>query len=81
MESKGFIQGAESVGRATPNLPDMNTNADGSVDVYFAPSAPEGQDANWIPTGEDFFLLFRLYGPAEGWLESGWKLADVEKVN
>ncbi|AXI47906.1 hypothetical protein C1J03_18990 [Sulfitobacter sp. SK012] len=81
MESKGFVQGAESVGRATPNLPDMNTNADGSVDVYFAPSAPEGQDANWIPTGEDFFLLFRLYGPAEGWLESGWKLADVEKVN
>jgi hypothetical protein len=80
MKTKGFISGAESVGRATPNLPDMNVNDDGSVDVYFAPKAPEGQEANWIPTGEDFFLLFRLYGPTEGWLQSGWKLPDVEEV-
>jgi len=36
---------------------------------------------NWIPTGEDFFLLFRLYGPSEGWIESGWKLPDLEKVS
>ncbi|WP_170125897.1 DUF1214 domain-containing protein [Pelagimonas varians] len=81
MKTKGFIQGAESVGRSSPNLPDMNVNDDGSVDVYFAPEAPEGQEANWVPTGEDFFLLFRLYGPSEGWIESGWKLPDVEKVN
>ncbi len=81
MKTKGFIQGAESVGRATPNLADMNANDDGSVDVYFAPNAPDGRQSNWIPTGEDFFLLFRLYGPREGWIESGWKLPDVEKIN
>lgn len=62
------------------SMAEMNVNEDGSVDIFFAPNAPEGQEANWISTGEDFFLLFRLYGPSEGWIESGWKLPDVEKV-
>lgn len=79
MKSKGFVQGAERVGLATPNLPDMQVNDDGSTDVFFAPEAPDGMEANWIPTGEDFFLLFRLYGPTEGWLQSGWQLPDVVK--
>ncbi|XYK81300.1 MAG: DUF1214 domain-containing protein [Labrenzia sp.] len=81
MKTKGFVSGAERVGLATPNLPDMQKNDDGSVDVYFAPEAPAGLESNWIPTGEDFFLLFRLYGPSKGWRESGWKLPDIEKVN
>lgn len=77
MASKGFVEGADRVGLASPNLPDMQLNADGSVDVYFAPEAPAGLDTNWIPTGEDFFVLFRLYGPAEGWLETGWRLPEL----
>jgi hypothetical protein len=80
MKSKGFIEDASVVGRATPNVKDMVKNDDGSVDVYFAPEAPEGMEANWIPTGEDWFTLFRLYGPKKGWYESGWKLSDIEKV-
>ncbi len=81
MKTKGFVKGNERVGLATPNLPDMQVNEDGSADVYFGPTPPEGLESNWIPTGEDFFLLFRLYGPAEGWIESGWQLPDLERVN
>jgi hypothetical protein len=81
METKGFIQGAERVGLATPNMESMIVKDDGSVDIYFAPKAPDGMDGNWIPTGENWFILFRLYGPSEGWFESGWKLPDIEKVN
>jgi len=81
MKTKGFVTGNERVGLATPDLLDMQVNDDGSVDVYFGPAAPDGLERNWIPTGEDFFLLFRLYGPAEGWIESGWRLPDVEKAN
>jgi len=59
----------------------MKANADGSYDVYFAPEAPEGKEANWIPTGEDFFLLFRLYGPdGKDWFKT-WMLGDLEKVD
>ena len=60
--------------------PSVCIDDDGSVDIFFGPDAPNGMENNWIPTGEDFFLLFRLYGPAKGWMESGWKLPDVEKV-
>jgi hypothetical protein len=80
-ETKGFVVGADRVGRASTDIDEMVKNDDGSVDVYFAPKPPEGYEGNWIPTGEDFFLLFRLYGPSEGWLESGWQLPDVEKIN
>jgi len=81
MKTKGFIEGAERVGLASTAMESMARNDDGSVDIYFAPAAPDGKEANWIPTGEDWFILFRLYGPSEGWYESGWKLPDFEKLN
>jgi hypothetical protein len=35
----------------------------------------------WIPTGgEDFFVLFRLYGPQQAFFDRTWTLADVEVV-
>ena len=40
-------------------------NADGSVDVYFGPEMPAGQEKNWIKTvpGKGWFPIFRFYGP------------------
>lgn len=60
----------------------VQTNADGSIDVYFGPKAPAGKDANWVPTDPDrkFELLFRLYGPQKPLFDKSWKLPDVEKV-
>lgn len=59
----------------------MTTNEDGSWDVYFSPNPPEGNKSNWIPTGEDFFLLFRLYGSESKDFHKNWILGDIEKVN
>jgi hypothetical protein len=58
-------------------------NADGSVDVYFAPQAPAGKEKNWVPTNPDkgFFLVFRFYGPTEGYIDKTWVLNDLEKVS
>jgi len=46
-------------------LEDMQTadNKKSAIIIYFSPQAPGGKESNWIPTGEDFFLIFRLYGP------------------
>ena len=57
-------------------------NSDGSVDIYFGPKAPEGMEANWVPTvsGKDWFPYFRLYGPQPPFFAKTWKLADIEKV-
>ena len=55
-------------------------NPDGSVDVYFGPKAPKGKEKNWVPTNSDkgFFLVFRFYGPQEGYIDKTWVLNDLE---
>jgi hypothetical protein len=55
-------------------------NADGSVDVYFGPQAPEGKEKNWVKTdpAEGFFVVFRFYGPLEGYIDKTWVLNDFE---
>jgi hypothetical protein len=61
----------------------LKTNADGSVDIYFAPKAPEGQEDNWIQTipGKSWFIIFRMYGPLEPWLDGSWRPGELELVN
>jgi hypothetical protein len=57
-------------------------NPDGSVDIYFGPKAPQGKAKNWVPTNPDkgFFLVFRFYGPTEGYIEKTWVLNDLELI-
>lgn len=57
-------------------------NADGSVDVWFGPKAPEGREPNWVPTDPSrrFELMFRLYAPTKALFDKAWTLPDVEKA-
>jgi hypothetical protein len=59
---------------------DLTENADGSVDIYFGPTAPEGFENNWIQTnpGEAWFVYFRLYAPLEPYFDKSWPLPDIE---
>ncbi len=68
------------MGLSSRDAETMQVNDDGSYDVYFGPQAPKGKESNWIPTGEDFFLLFRLYGPESKDFYKTWMLGDLEKV-
>ena len=58
----------------------FDTNADGSVDLYFGPKAPEGKEANWTQTvpGKGWFTLWRIYGPLEAWFDRSWKPGEFE---
>lgn len=64
-------------------IPELQKNTDGSVDIYFGPQAPDGKESNWVPTDPQrkFELMFRLYGPTKALFEKSWQLPDVEKVN
>jgi hypothetical protein len=59
-------------------------NADGSIDITFAPDAPAGggQDRNWIQTapGKGWFTLFRFYGPLEPFFDQTWRPDDIVEV-
>ena len=58
-------------------------NADGTVDLYFGPTLPEGKPkSNWIQTlpGKGWFSYFRLYGPTQAYFDRSWVLPDITRV-
>lgn len=58
------------------------TNPDGSFDIWFAPTAPKGREANWVQTvpGKGWSTALRLYGPEEAWFNKTWRPGEIEPV-
>jgi hypothetical protein len=54
--------------------------SDPTIDPYFGHKAPTGVESNWLPTGEDFFLIFRLFAPQQALFAKTWTLPDAEMV-
>ena len=81
-KTKAFIYNETGrVGLSSYDKSMMEVNEDGSVDIYIGKSAPTGLASNWIPNaGEDFFLMFRFYGPEQGFFDRSFKLPDLEKI-
>jgi hypothetical protein len=80
-ETHALIKNLARASRSS-QIPELQKNADGSVDVYFGPQAPEGKEANWVPTDgqRKFELMFRLYAPKKEFFEKKWRLTDVEEA-
>jgi hypothetical protein len=59
---------------------DLEKNADGSVDLYFAPRAPSQRKKNWVQTLENrhWFAYVRLYGPMEPYFDKSWSMDDIQ---
>jgi hypothetical protein len=55
-------------------------NADGSIDVYFGPKAPQGKENNWVQTvpGRGWNLVLRMYGALEPWFDQSWRPDDLK---
>lgn len=70
------------VASRSSNRADLQSNPDGSVDIFFAPQAPAGKEKNWIATSPkgEFEVLFRLYAPEKALFDRRWKLPDLEKI-
>ncbi len=63
-------------------LDKMQKNADGSLTLYVGPTAPDGLESNWIPTGGKRPLpAFRFYGPEEPFYDRTFKMPDFERVD
>lgn len=61
----------------------IKTNKDGSVDLYFGPTLPEGApESNWIKSIEDrhHMVCIRLYGADIDFFDQTWKPDDVVKI-
>jgi hypothetical protein len=77
-----LIRGMLRASRSS-QIPDLQRNDNGSVDLFFAPKAPAGRDSNWVPTiaSGQFEVMFRLYGPEKSFFEKKWVLPDIEEVS
>jgi hypothetical protein len=85
VESRTLIvnetQNATVGSRATP---DLQTNDDGSVDVFVGPTPPPGKESNWVQSvpGRGWFPYIRMYGPGEDWFdEDAYALPQIEKTD
>jgi hypothetical protein len=61
--------------------PALRRNENGSVELYFCPTA--SADPNWVFTrpGRRWFTIFRFYGPKESLFDRSWQLPDIERVH
>lgn len=68
---------------AVSSLDDMVLNKDGSVDLYFGPTPPDGLENNWVNTSasEGWFVWFRFYGTKKPFFDKTWQLPDFEKLD
>lgn len=64
------------------DLDKMKKNGDGGVSIYIGPKAPDGLEANWIPTaGKRPLPAVRFYGPTDDFNNKAFKLSDLELVS
>jgi hypothetical protein len=81
LDTRCLIQNTQQIAHRDSRQADLQKNADGSVDLYFSPTAPTGRAENWIPTVPDqaWFAVFRLYAPTEAYFDKTWPLPDIEQ--
>lgn len=82
IETRCLIQNEQQIADRSSRM-DLVKNADGSVDLYFGPAAPEGMEKNWIPTvpGKAWFTYMRFYGPLAPLFDKTWCPGDIEKID
>jgi hypothetical protein len=79
----GTMPETEQLLPSTNGYYDIPKNADGSIDIWFAPKKPDGvADAAFIQTipGRNFIAALRLYGTGVEFFDQTWKPDDVVKV-
>jgi hypothetical protein len=81
-DTHAFFRNSRWVGRSS-QTPGLQKNANGSVDIYFGPTAPASGESNWVPTDPNsrFEVLARFYGPQKPLFDKTWKLPDIETRN
>ena len=61
---------------------DLDKNADGSVDLYYGPTPPDGHEKNWVQTipGQGWWVYLRFYAPTKAYFDKTWSMGDFEKI-
>jgi hypothetical protein len=81
-QTHALIKNVDRASRSS-QIPELQKNTDGSIDLYIGPKAPAGKESNWIPTDpkRGFEAMFRAYAPTKALFEKKWVLPDIDKTN
>jgi hypothetical protein len=81
-QTRSMLQTDQQFPSVSSQTKGLLVNADGSVDVYFGPKAPQGKENNWVQTvpAKGWNLILRLYGPLESWFNKTWRPGEIELV-
>ncbi|TWT55156.1 hypothetical protein Pla22_28100 [Rubripirellula amarantea] len=81
-QTRSMLQTSQPFPTVGSQTKGIKKNDDGSTDIYFAPTAPEGYENNWLETipGKSWFVILRMYGPLKPWLDQTWRPSEVELV-
>ncbi|WP_295487859.1 DUF1254 domain-containing protein [Accumulibacter sp.] len=79
-QTRSMIQTDQRFPSVSSQKKDLQVNGDGSVDVFFGPTAPAGKESNWVQTvpGRSWNTILRLYGPLEPWFARSWRPGEIE---
>jgi hypothetical protein len=82
-QTRSLLQTSQSFPTVGSQTKGIKKNADGSYDIYFAPKPPKGFENNWLETvpGKGWFVVLRIYGPLEPWIEKTWRPGEIGLVN
>jgi hypothetical protein len=81
-QTRSMLQTDQEFPSVSSQTQGIKINTDGSVDLYFGPDAPKGEENNWIQTipGKGYSVALRLYGPTEPWFNKTWRPGEIELV-
>jgi hypothetical protein len=81
-QTRSLLETDQKLAGIDSNSPTMKKNADGGATIWFGPTAPAGQEGNWVQTmpGKSWNVILRLYGPLQPWFDKSWKPGDFELV-
>ena len=79
-QTRSMLQTDQQYPSVSSQTKGLKVNADGSVDVYFGPKSPAGEEKNWVQTvpGKSWNTLLRLYGPLQPFFDKTWRPGEIE---
>jgi len=78
-QTRSMLQTDQRFPSVSSQTKGLLVNADGSVDIYFGPTAPVGKEKNWVQTvpGQGWNTILRLYGPLDPWFNKSWRPGEI----
>ena len=66
-QTRSMLQTDQHFPRLGSQSGTVEANADGSTDIYFGPTSPDGKESNWLQTvpGKGWWTILRLYNPLQ----------------